>query len=385
MILLFLSVSSHVYANELRMAEGATLSYAGATIGTATGGQELWNATIRVLVLNQSALIFESSPLTENSTQAPNVKITYQNGIPTYADYLTALIYLPSECMTASMQGNLQWTTNLETLAETSTIVDESELTSNFTVGAGTFQSINITLVLAGLDSGTLSLLYDIRSGILIYEQWIPAYGDIVVLALLEATSSLDTSLIMLSMVLFVATATPPVVIAFNGTRKTLMKRKRKRSQKAEETVKKGPSKKPLYLLVSGALLSLSSIFLPWIQPAGLQIYLPLSLASTLAESPSSFTSSANFLAVSLMVHAATITAWLAVATALYSTKRLAAKMMTITSAILALGSVVLFVQSGWILSWGLPVAAIGEILILTSIIPSRIKTAIPPAKPKTS
>jgi hypothetical protein len=65
------------------------------------------------------------------------------------------------------LRGNLNWTTQLAT-GKAEVVIGLASQSLNLTVEAGSFESLNITLtVLAGLDSGTLTLVYDVSSGIM--------------------------------------------------------------------------------------------------------------------------------------------------------------------------------------------------------------------------
>lgn len=379
---MFLSVFVHVYGDLLRMREGVTLSYMGARMGTGSGGQDTWNATLKVLVLNQSTLVFESSSSGANASLSSNVTVKYQNGFPKYVDYLTALIYLPSECLTASSQGNLDWASQIETRLGTSTVVNKTRLVSNFMVEAGTFESVNVTLALVGLDFGVLTFIYDESSGILIYEQWVPDYGDIVILSLSGATYRLEQEPILSNLVLLSASVAIPTVIAIHEIHGTLRKRSR-RSKQQKDTAKHNPIKKPFYLILAGAVLDLTSIFLPWTLLAATQVYLPLSLPSALTGPPSYFESTNPFLMLGLVVHAATILAWLSVAMHLYVTRRLVAQSMAIASTVLVVSSAAIFIQNGWVLSLGLPVIIVGGVLMLAGIAAAYVRVGISQARQK--
>jgi hypothetical protein len=357
------------------MREGVTLSYMGARMGTGSGGQETWNATLKVLVLNQSTLVFESSSSGANASLSSNVTVKYQDGFPKYVDYLTALIYLPPECLTASVHGNLQWATQIKTKLDTSTVVNVTWQISNFSVEAGAFESVNVTLSLVGLDYGVLTFIYDTNSGILVYEQWVPDYGDIVILSLTEATYRLEQQPILLNLILLSATIVTPTAIAIKEIRGTLKKRDRRRKQQPTEAAKLNPIKKPIYVILAGALLDLASIFLPWTMLGTWQVYLPLSLPSALTTSPSNFELTSGFFVLSAIVHGAAVTAWLDVAAYLYLKKNLVTQLMAIASAVLTLCSVLLFIQSGWVLSWGLPIAVTGSVFMSAGIATARIRT----------
>lgn len=94
LLILTVGTLTSAYANQLRIGEGATLFYKGARISSGISGQQL-DAAIKILTLNQTALIFQSSSTSTNSSIMSEMTVKYQDGIPTYADYITAMFYLP--------------------------------------------------------------------------------------------------------------------------------------------------------------------------------------------------------------------------------------------------------------------------------------------------
>lgn len=361
------------YASQLRLVEGATLFYKGFKISTGIGGSQTWDASVKILTLNETTLVFQS----EAEEVSSRVTVKYQEGIPTYVDYLTALIYLPPECLAESMKGNLEWTTtvNTRTLA---TVTNKTWQTRSFEVGAGVFQTINITLTLAGMDSGTLTFIYDVDSGILVYEQWVPSYGDIVILSLMAATYAPGPQQTILNLILPATALATPAAIAIRQTRKTLKKRSPKSEQPLKDAfLRSGFPEKPFYITLAGALLILTSVFLPWSQFAGLQMHLPLSLPLALGGSAGPFASAPVSTTISLMAHSAAILVWLSIAMHLYTSKKLAPQLATIASSLLAFASAITFVQSGWTPSWGVPITAIGGILSILGVTTTNIKIEI--------
>jgi len=123
----------------------------------------------------------------------------------------------------------------------------------------------------------------------------------------------------------------------------------------------------------------LASIFLPWGEIAGSQIYLPLSLPSALTASTSLPTSTSTLITIGLIVHLTAILTWLTMATFIYTSKWLASQLVAIVSSILVFVSALLFTQTGWAPSWGLPIALIGAILIAAgaAIIRQKTKTSL--------
>jgi hypothetical protein len=113
------------------------------------GSYETSDNLFRILTLNQTALVLQIDSSSAASNVSSEVTAIYQSGIPTYIDSLTALIYLPPECIIQGLQGNLEWTKQIGTRTPAN-VTEETSQTLNFTVQAGTFQSINITLALTG-------------------------------------------------------------------------------------------------------------------------------------------------------------------------------------------------------------------------------------------
>ena len=371
-----LSLLLPVYGSTIRLTEGVTLFYNGTSKSTSgQGNSETWATSTKILILNQTTLVFQS-----NSSSAPpssGVTILYQDGIPSYADYLTALIYLPPECIARSLQGNLNWTKQIGTRTLAS-VAEGTSQTLNFTVQAGTFQSINITLALTGVEFGTLTFIYDVASGVLIYEQWVPSYGDIIVLSLMAATNSPEIQQTIFSLILPAATLVIPAATATHQTRRWLKRRSRMHEKQPEKAnLKSGFPRKPFYAILVGASLNLASVFLPWTQFVGLQIYLPLSLPSALTGSSGPFASVSSSAAISLIAHAAAILAWVSIAIHLYTTKKLAPQLVAIASGILAFASAAIFIQTGWASSWGLLTTVIGAILTIAATAVANIKIEI--------
>jgi len=377
-VILIILMLTPAYASGLGLGEGSTLFYKGARISSGIAGYQTWDASIKILTLNETALIFQST------STSSKVTVQYQDGTPIYIDYLTALVYLPLDCLAESLRGNLEWTTriNTHTLA---TVTEKTSQTLNFTVGAGTFQSLNITLTLTGLDAGTLTFIYDINAGILIYEQWTPIYGDIITLSMMAAAYAPGVQQTIFNLILPTATLATPVATAVHQTRKALQKRSRHEQQPKDAAVKSGFPRKPFYAILVGASLNLASVFLPWSQFSGSQIYLPLSLPSALTESSGPFASTSTFATISLIAHATAILAWVSIAIHLYTTKKLTPQLATITSGILAFTSAAIFIQTGWTSSWGPLMTVIGGILTIAGTAAANIKIEITTEEPKES
>jgi hypothetical protein len=368
-------------AVEMQLREGSTLFYKGIR-GSRFGGYQTWDASINILTLNQTALIFQSSFTFEGSTEGSKVTVKYENGFPSYADYFTALIYLPPECIAETLQGKLEWTSEVDTLYYFTEIMNKTIQASDFTVEAGTFQGVNITLTVA---DASLTYIYDVNSGILLYEHWFPNYGDQIILELMATTYTAEKQ-IALNLILSTATLVTPVAITIHQTRNILGERRHKRGQRSKETrIKSGFPQKPFYIILAGAILNLVSVFLPWSQFAELQIYLPLSLLSALVESAESFTLTGTFVMTSLIAHSTAILAWLSIAMHLYTKKKLTSQMATLISSILAFTSALIFIQTGWTSSWGLPLTVMGGILTITGVVIANVKIEIITEEPEES
>jgi hypothetical protein len=362
-----------VCAGQLRLVEGGTLSYRYARVGSSwQPAYESLNASIEILTLNETTLTFRSNTTAITSTSTVT-SIEYSNGIPDYADYLTALIFLPSECMAQSLQGRLNWTKQVRTRT-LATVTDWTLQNLNFTVEAGSFQSINITLTLVGMDAGALTLIYDVASGIMIYEQWIPIvggqiYGDIIILSLTAITSRPETPQTIVSLILGTAIFATPAIMFLHETRRKLQRRQHARKlEPSSIRVKDSFPRKPFYVIVGGGVLSLASILLPWSQLAGSQVHLPLSISSALVDSTPFSASTSTFLATSLIVHASAIMAWVSIAMHIYSSSRFAPQVITVGSSALAFASAIIFTQTGWTVSWGVPVVVLAGAFALFGI-----------------
>ena len=366
------------HAENPQLRKGSTLFYRALRGSKHFSAYQKSDILDRILKLNQTTLIFQRDFAGMGSSGKLEIKIIYRDGVPTYADYLTALIYLPPECIAKSLQGNLEWTTQINTRPPMVTVTNKTIETLNFPVEAGTFQSINITLSLIGWETGTLTLIYDINSGILIYECWVTDYGEIITQELIAVAYTPKTQLTILELILPAATLITPVAIAIHQTRKTLQKRPRKNEQQPKEAaLKSGFPKKSFYVILAGALLNLCSVIMPWSQFAGSQTYLPLSLPLLFSETAGFYTSTPIFVIISLTAHIAAILAWLSIAMYIYTNKKLTPQLATLTSSILAFASALIFIQTGWTPSWGLPLIIIGGILAIAGIASANIKVEI--------
>lgn len=365
-LLLALCLVLPVYANAVRMMEGDVLHYEYERIGS-TGGGQTGNVTFTVTSLNQTMVTLQV-----NGASGPEeglLHIRYDGGIPVYADLLEALVYLPSECLARSSQGKLDWITHLEfgTLA---TVANETSQTQSFTVAAGSFQTVNLTLSLVGWEYGTLTLIYSLDSGVLIYESWVPTpYGDIIVQELTSLTYPFSAKQTLLDVALPTATLVLPAVTAIDGTHKALHKlrlRKHRASIRNEKS-QNGPQKTSFYMSLTGALLILASVLLPWSQLMESQVYLPSSLPVLLG-APSFFSiSTFTFVMTSLLAHATVILVWLGIVLEIYAKRQPVLQLVIVASALVGFASALVLVQAGWSLSWGSLIILAGGVLVLAS------------------
>jgi hypothetical protein len=357
----------------LRFGEGATLLYEGARMNAGTGAAQTFDTEVDIQTLNETKLVFQSSSQEENSSLPTVVTVEYQAGVPTYTDEITALIYLPPECIAQSLLGNLKWTTQVtsETVPTATKVTNATSQSLNFTAPLGSFQSLNLTLTLTGLDTGTLTFIYDINSGTLLYERWTPIEGDVVVLALSTMTSAPEPQPSILDYIMPAVTLALPVAILIHQTSKALQRIRAKRSRykpiSRNVEVESEFPKKPFYALLAGATLNLASVFMPWSQFEGSQTYLSLSLPSLLAESQGPFASTTTYATISLVAYAAAILAWISIATHVYTKKKLALQLITIASGILAFTSAAILFQTQWTLSIGPFVMITGGILAIVT------------------
>ena len=362
------------HAGNLRLGEGVTLFYLGARVGTSgQGSYTTWNSALTITRISQTSLVFLSNSTYEYSSTNTTVTIDYRDGIPTYADYLTALIYLPPECISQSQHGSLDWATRMNTNTNTN-VTDKTSQIVNFTVPAGDFQTINITLALTGMDFGTLTFLYDLASGILIFEQWVPTYGDIITLSLTSETVTLEAGYVLLDLILPITVLTIPTAMGLDKASKKL----RRRSHNYEDQHERGGTKdlpRVFFIILAGALLNLASLFLPWGQFLGIQMYLPLSLPLVFTVSTASWTP--TMLTVSLAAHAAAALAWLGIALQVYTKRRLAPRFVAVSSGVLAFATVSLFIWGGWTFSWGSLAIIAAGVFAITGAVAANVKSNV--------
>jgi len=362
------------HAGNLRLGEGVTLFYLGARVGTSgQGSYTTWKSSITITSISQTSLVFLSNSTYEYSSTNTTVTIDYRDGIPTYADYLTALIYLPPECISQSQHGSLDWATRMNTNTNTN-VTDKTSQIVNFTVPAGDFQTINITLALTGMDFGTLTFLYDLASGILIFEQWVPSYGDIILLSLTSETVTLEAGSVLLDLILPITVLTIPTAMGLDKASKKL----RRRSHNYEDQHERGGTKdlhRVFFIILAGALLNSASLFLPWGQFLGIQMYLPLSLPLVFTVSTAMWTP--TMLTASLAAHAAAALAWSGIALQVYTKRKLAPRLVAFSSGVLAFATASLFIWAGWTFSWGSLAIIAAGVFAITGAVAANVKSNV--------
>jgi hypothetical protein len=375
-LILSSSFVSIVHSSQLQLEQGQVLQYKYARMSTSDQSQQTGDALYQILSFDQKTLSFQI-----NAEALFNYTISYENGFPVYVDRLEALVYVPPESIGQSLQGNLDWVNRVETRAQQN-VANKTGQAVNYTVEAGTFQCLNVTVAVASAwDSGNLTLLYDVNSGILVYEQWVPEAGDVIVQYLasteLVQVSQKGTLFAVFSVVLSSATLATPVALAVHQTRKVIKTRRDSSQIQLANLVKSGFPKKAFVMAVVGALLSLISVLLPWSQTKGSPTYLPLSLPPLLIQSAWVLPSNITFTLISIAAYAATILAWLGIAIHLYKTKKLTPQIAALSSSIVAFASAALFVLSGWTYSWGLWVVVAGAVLTIMSLAAANIHITI--------
>jgi hypothetical protein len=321
--------------------------------------------------INQTSLVFVSNSTYEDNSTTATVTITYKDGVPTYADFLTALVYLPPECLTESQSGNLDWTTRMSTSTSTD-VSNSTSQTSKFTVPAGNFQCINITLTLTGMDFGTLTFMYDVASGILVFEQWVPSYGDIITLSLTAENATLGAGSVLLDLILPIAVLAIPAAMGIDKASNKLRRRRHRPNVPADGGAPRQNFDRVIYINLTGALFSLASVFVPWGQLLGIPMYLPLSLQLLFLSSATLLTP--EMLTVSFMAHAAAILAWTSLALQVYKRLRLTPRLLAIVSGALAFIAASVFIGTGWTLSWGTVAIVVAGIFAITGAIAVKAK-----------
>jgi predicted tellurium resistance membrane protein TerC len=96
----------------------------------------------------------------------------------------------------------------------------------------------------------------------------------------------------------------------------------------------------------------------------------PLSLQTTLTAQKTLIPTT-----ISLTAHIATILAWIAIATSLYTKMKRTPQIIALISSILAFTSAATLIQSGLKPSWGAPIITISGILTILGLTATNVKT----------
>ena len=369
-LLLTISVMQ-VYALQPILTEGTRLVYRGAIMGVPQGGVNTWEETVNIYTYNGTALVFER----EVQDKTYQFKVTYEDGIPIFVDYPGNLIYLPAESLALSLNQELGWVKKMKT-SQGHVIENVTAQKMNFTVELGTFQCINITLSIVGMDYGRFSYLFDVESGILIYDQWVPLpYGDVYAYGLVDAQFYVGV-LSAQNLILPALSLAIPIVML---THQIFLICKNRKNRISEESLrKKLNSNKSFLILVFGALFFLSSVFMPWSQISKSGVYLLFSFPATLG-SYIFLPSTSNYEIISLAAFTSAILAWLGISLGLYMQKRIIPTLATILSVISASVSIFLFIQTRWTASFGLQILVVGMVLEIVGTVASNVNIELIP------
>jgi len=360
------------------MTRGLTLSYRASRGSTVSGAYQTLEVTDVIINFNESMLIYQRYYATPSEARKMNITIKYSRGVPVFVSYLPALIYLPHKCIERTLNQDLKWIRNITTSQKWVKIASCTAQTLNFTVKAGTFQCLNVTLKVVGWETGTLTLIYDLSSGVLIYEAWITEYGEYIIQELISFIIRIEKPPIILNIGMFAATIFVPTATLIGQIRRKMQKdTEAEKIQDEKLALKNVFPPKAFYISLAGALLSLISTLLPWGRFSTWQIFLPLSLVHIFIEAPPILKPQLLLQIISLLAHAASIIAWISIAMHLYTCREYAPQLAGILSGILALASAALFVQTGLTPWWGLPTNVIAGILMITSILVANIRIEI--------
>lgn len=357
-------------AEQLSIAQGSVLYYTGVR------ASQTWDVGIKVLRLDASTMAFQSSFTFNGTSGGSNVTIDYRNGFPVDADYITAIIYLPPAAIQESVEGNASWA-SLVTSKTLAAVTPLSAEVINYTVKAGTFRSVEIDLALNGMDSGNLTFIYDIASGILLFEQWVPIDGDVQGLLLETVSSSAAPALSILNIAVPAVLLATPVATTVRQASRRIRRGAAAQSATVAPGLRSGFPRRPFYLGVAGASLSLLSAFAPWSSIGPFPAYLPYSLLAPF--SGSGQLSLGTFYLAAALAYSAALLAWVGVAMYVYAGGRLLPQLASAASAVLAFASAWVFLQSGWTPSYGLQAAVLGGAVILASLAWANVRIELVP------
>ncbi len=348
--------------------EGKTITYSYIRTYSGNGTMQMGNADYIIESLNDTSLEF-----TIVGRTTVNALITYENGFPIYASMIEALIYLPPQAIQASQQGNIAWVDNIDAKLMVG-LNNQTVKNLDFNTGTGTYKSVNITLQFTG---GTLSMFYDIGTGVLLYQEFHYPTGDIVTQSMtsINYTSWLLSNNSYLSLILPILTLVSIIITVLM----CVLRRKPKSAG-----AKDASSKNVLAFTLVAAVLAAVAVFVPWSQTQGVFDYLPYSLPTYFTYNIFTPAPALNFLLASVTAHLAAITTWLSVGFILLSSKKNLPRLTSLVSVILAIASAALFLLTGQSIHVGMPlVLASVALLALSLVVSAKIITiTVEPEKP---
>lgn len=354
------------------------MQYKYARASTSIQAQTTGEALYQIVVFNETTLSYQI-----NSGGLYNYSVSYTDGFPVSVDRLEALVYLPPESIGQSLQGKLDWVKDVQ-LQVVEQVVNMTGAAANYTSPAGTFSCLNLTLAITtGWDSVNLTLLYDVNSGILVYEQWVPTVGDVIgqYLASVEYVQApwQNIFVVAASFALSASALATPLALVVLQTRRRFRKPKLQKGadSPAVAAIRSGFSKKAFAVAVVGASLSLASVFLPWSVTKDTPTYLPLSLPPLVTQSAWLLPSNFTFLLISVAVYAVAVFSWVAVALHVYKARKRMPQIVSLAAGIVAFASAAAFALSGWTYSWGLWVAIAGAAITMVSLAAANVHVSI--------
>lgn len=349
--------------------EGRTISYSYVRTFSSDGTIQVGDADYIIESFNETSLGF-----TIIGRTTVNALINYENGFPVYASMIEALIYLPPQAIQASQQGNIAWVDNIEANLMVG-LNDKSVESLNFETGTGSYNSVNITLSFTG---GTLSMIYDVGTGALLYQEFRYPTGDIVTQSMtsINYTSWLLSSASYLSLIMPILTLASIVTVA-------LMYVKRGKKTKLGGP-KDTSSKNAIVFTTIAAVLAVVAVFVPWSQTQGNFDYLPYSLPTYFTYTIFTPAPALNFLLASVTAHLAAIITWVSVGLILLSSKKTLSRLTSVVSVILAIASAALFLLTGQSIHVGMPLVLASVALLALSLVTSAkiITITVEPEKP---
>ncbi len=348
--------------------EGASISYTYVRTNSADGTIQTGDALFNIKDFSETSLEF-----TIAGKSTVTCLINYQNGYPIYASMIEALIYLPPQAIQASQEGNIAWVDNIE--ANLMVGLNEKSVKSlNFETGTGTYNSVNLTLSFTG---GTLTMIYDVNTGALLYEEFRYPTGEIVT----QSMTSINHSSWLLSSAGYQSLILPILtLVSIIITVLMCVLRRKPKSAGAKDT----SSKNVLAFTLVAAVLAAVAVFVPWSQTQGVFDYLPYSLPTYFTYNIFTPAPALNFLLASVTAHLAAITTWLSVGLILLSSKKNLPRLTSLVSVILAIASAALFLLTGLSIHVGMPlVLASVALLALSLVVSAKIITiTVEPEKP---